>query len=155
MKSRAQIMGHPIHPMLVAFPSALYTISFLFDVAFLATGHPFWYRAAFWNMLLGFAGNIAAAIPGIVDLLGLPPGTEARKIGRRHAAFGVVLALVYLMSLLLRGGGIAEANQTPWGPIFLNLIGMLILPIQGWLGGHLVFHFGVGVSSGDSEAGKK
>ena len=85
--ARAKIMGHPIHPMLVVFPIGLYIISFVFDLVYLSAGDPFWFRMAYWTMLGGLVGNVAAAIPGFLDYLTLPPKTEARQIANAMKYF--------------------------------------------------------------------
>jgi len=38
MESKAKIMGHPIHPILIPFPLGLLTTSVVFDVVYLITG---------------------------------------------------------------------------------------------------------------------
>jgi uncharacterized membrane protein len=38
MKSKANIGGHPIHPMLIPFPIALWATSFVVDVLFIFCG---------------------------------------------------------------------------------------------------------------------
>jgi len=143
--SRAQIAHHPVHPMLVVFPVGLYITSFIFDLVYLAQGDPFWYRAAYWTMLVGLVGNLIAPLPGFIDYLKITPKTEARQIGTYHLTLGLTLAILYLINLLMRNGGAIPADQRPWGTIFLNLVGVLLLGVQGWLGGELVYRFGIGV----------
>jgi uncharacterized membrane protein len=50
-KSTAKIGDHPIHPMLVGFPIALFVSAFVCDVVFWQTMNPDWFRATVW--LLG------------------------------------------------------------------------------------------------------
>ncbi|MBI3803997.1 MAG: DUF2231 domain-containing protein [Nitrospirae bacterium] len=143
--SRAKVAGHPVHPMLIVFPIGLYITSFIFDLIYLSTGASFWYRMGFWTILFGFVGNIAAAIPGFLDYLTLPPNTEARQTATYHMGIGIALAILYFANLLFRNWGFIGENQTPWGPVILNLVGVLLIGIQGWLGGELVYRYGVGV----------
>lgn len=142
---RAKIGGHPIHPMLVVFPIGLYVISFIFDLIYLSTGDPLWYRMAFWTMLFGLVGNLAAALPGFIDYLALRPNTEARQIATYHMGIGTALAILYFANLLFRNWGVIAPSITPAGPIILSLVGVLLIGIQGWLGGELVYRHGVGV----------
>ncbi len=143
--ARAKIMGHPIHPMLVVFPIGLYITSFVFDLVYLSTGNPFWFRMAFWTMVGGLVGNLAAAIPGFLDYLTLPPRTETRQIATYHMGIGVTLAILYFANILLRDWGIIAENMKPWSVVILNLVGVLLIGLQGWLGGELVYKHGVGV----------
>jgi uncharacterized membrane protein len=38
MESRAKLLGHPIHPILIAFPLGLLVTAVIFDVVQLASG---------------------------------------------------------------------------------------------------------------------
>lgn len=143
--SRAKIFGHPIHSMLVVFPIGLYITSFIFDLVYLSNGASLWFRMAYWTMLVGWVGNLAAAIPGFLDYLTLPPRTEARQVATYHMGIGVTLAILYFANLLLRDWGIIAENQKPWGGVILNLVGVLLIGLQGWLGGELVYRHGVGI----------
>ena len=143
--SRAKILGHPVHPMLIVFPIGLYITSFIFDIVYLSTGAPFWFRMAYWTILIGLIGNVAAALPGFLDYLILPPNTEARQIATYHMGICLTLAILYFANLLLRGWGIIAADQRPWGVVILNLVGVLLIGLQGWLGGELVYRYGVGL----------
>ena len=42
MRTSANIGGHPIHPMLIPFPIALFTFSFVADLIYLWRGNPVW-----------------------------------------------------------------------------------------------------------------
>jgi uncharacterized membrane protein len=55
MYSKLKFLGHPIHPMLVAFPIALYVAAFLGFVVYAWLGDAFWFR-------LAFVANIAAVL---------------------------------------------------------------------------------------------
>lgn len=144
-RARAKMGGHPVHPMLVVFPIGLFITSFLFDLIYLATGDPFWYRTAFWTIFVGFFGTLAAALPGFADYLSLSPKTEARRVATYHMMVGLTLAILYLVGLLVRNWGMVAPNRTPWLPVGLNLVGVLLIGLQGWLGGELVYRYGVGV----------
>ena len=66
MASKASIAGHPIHPMIIPFPLALWTTSFVADVIFY-----FWRGQSLlviskFLLAAGCLGAIAAAIPGII-----------------------------------------------------------------------------------------
>lgn len=102
LPARAKVAGHPVHPMLVVFPIALFLTSFLFDLVYFGTGDPFWYRMAFWTILVEFFGTLAAALPGFADYIALPPKTEARRVATYHMGVGLTLALLYFIGLMVR-----------------------------------------------------
>ena len=63
MYSRARIAGHPIHPMLVGFPIALYVATVATMLMYVGTRDAFWYRAALTANIGGVLGGLLAAIP--------------------------------------------------------------------------------------------
>ena len=62
MASPASIGGHPIHPMLIPFPIALWAFSLIADVIYLWRGNPVWRDYIAFYTLLG--GIIGAALAG-------------------------------------------------------------------------------------------
>jgi uncharacterized membrane protein len=68
MSSPAGIAHHPIHPMLVAFPIGLWVFSFICDLGYLFGGHnDVWASVAFYSLMGGIIGAVAAAVPGRID----------------------------------------------------------------------------------------
>src|SRR4051812_45093025 len=90
MYTRARIAGHPIHPMLIAFPIALYVSTVVALLSFLGTNDYFWYRVATYANIAGVVMAAAAAVPGLIDLLHIPERSRARATGLRHAGFNVL-----------------------------------------------------------------
>jgi hypothetical protein len=70
VESRAKIMGHPIHPILIPFPLGLLSTSVVFDVVHLLTGDEKWAEISFWMIAAGVIGGLAAAVFGLIDSLG-------------------------------------------------------------------------------------
>ena len=67
MASKASIVGHPIHPMLIPFPIGLLVFSLIADLIYLWRGNPVWENyIAFYTLLGGIIGAAAAAIPGLI-----------------------------------------------------------------------------------------
>src|SRR5438046_9671383 len=70
MRTPASISGHPIHAMLIVFPVGLLIFSLVCDIASLRSADPnTWATVALYTMIGGFIGALAAAIPGLIDLL--------------------------------------------------------------------------------------
>src|SRR4051812_43820225 len=84
MYSKARIAGHPIHPMLIAFPIALYAATVVTLFAFIGTKDYFWYRAATYANIAAVVMAVVAAVPGLIDLLNVPDRSKARATGLRH-----------------------------------------------------------------------
>lgn len=145
MESKAKILGHPVHPMLVVFPLGLLATAVVFDVISIARNSGYWSEIAFWMITAGIIGGLAAAVFGLVDFLAIPAGTRARWIGICHGVGNVVVVALFAGSWWLRRpdpaapGGLAHA---------LSLAAVGLALVTGWLGGELVDRLGVGVDDG-------
>jgi uncharacterized membrane protein len=144
MTSKANIGGHPVHPMLIPFPLALWTTSFVVDVLFYFLRHPTLLVIAKFMIAAGCLGAIAAAIPGIIDWLAIKNG-DVKKVANWHARLNIAALVVFAISLFLRLGRYSDlVGRKLTIPFLLSLAGMILISISGWLGGELVFRYGMG-----------
>lgn len=146
MASPASIGGHPVHPMIIPFPIALWVFSFVADVIFLWRGNPLWRDyIAFYSLLGGIIGAALAAVPGLIDWLSIKD-PEVVKIANWHARLNVIALLIFAASFYLRTTGGSElvsgSHTIPFG---LSVLGVILITISGWLGGEMVFKHGVAV----------
>src|SRR6476619_8437035 len=144
MKSKASIAGHPIHPMLIPFPLALWATSFVVDVLFYLLRHPTLLVVAKFMIAAGCLGAIAAAIFGIIDWLSIKDG-DVKKVANWHARLNIAALVVFAISLFLRMGRYSDlVGRKLTIPFLLSLVGVILITISGWLGGGRVFHYEVG-----------
>jgi uncharacterized membrane protein len=137
-----RLLGHPLHPALVHFPVALWTASLAADGAALATGAAFWGQAAWWCLVAGLGAAALAATAGFVDYSLLPPKHAGFRTATAHMLAMSFSASLFLVSALLRGGPGSAAGL---GAVICSGLGFLALVAGGWLGGTLVYRFGVAV----------
>lgn len=149
MKSKASISGHPIHPMLIPFPIALWATSFVVDVLFYFLRHPTLLVISKFMIAAGCIGAAAAAIPGIIDWLAIKNG-GVKKVANWHARLNITALVVFAISLFLRLGSYSEiVGRKLTIPFLLSLVGVILISISGWLGGELAFRYGVGQTGND------
>ena len=138
---RARIGKHPIHPMLIPFPIALWIFSLFCDVVYLmVSGNTFWADAAFYTMAGGIIGALFAAPFGLVDFLALTDA-NVKRIGKAHMVINLVLVVLFALDLWLRKIGMPIGG---W-PVVLSATGIILLAVSGWLGGEMVYVHGVAV----------
>ena len=143
MRTPASICKHPIHPMLVVFPIGLWIFSLACDLIGLSVATPdVWHTVAFYSMVGGLIGALAAAVPGLIDLLyykgGAPP---VKNIALTHMAINLSVVVLYAVNIWLR----IDGQQGMKVPIVLSAIGVCAIAVSGWLGGQMVHVYGVGV----------
>ena len=126
--------------MLIAFPVALYVATAVTLIVHVATGDAFWYRVATWANIGGVVMAGVAAIPGLIDLLGLPARSRARATGVKHAAFNILALGLFAVSAVL-----LYRNADVTAPLALSILGVLSTLAAGWLGWTLVQTHHVGI----------
>jgi uncharacterized membrane protein len=144
MLTKARIAGHPIHPMLIAFPVALYVATVVALFIFVGNRDVFWYNVALNANVAGVIMAAVAAVPGLIDLVTLPRDMRAaRATGIRHAGLNVIALLLFTASAisLYRDAGALEVTA----PLILGILGLVSTTIAGWLGFTMVqvHHLGV------------
>ena len=146
MYSKATIGGHPIHPMLIAFPVAFYTTTLVAFIVYAADRSIFAYRFAVVCNIIGVIMAAVAAIPGAIDLfLGIPDRARAKRDGLLHAGFNVVALVFFLVNAIVMGRQWSWVQPYAALPIVLSAIGLFATLVAGTLGWTLVQTHHVGV----------
>src|SRR3990170_1913522 len=102
MESKAKLLGHPIHPMLIVLPLGLFIGAVLFDAVYLWRGLPAFATVAYWNIAAGIVGGLLAAVFGAIDWFAIPAGTRAKRIGLLHGGSNVVVVAAFAAGLVMR-----------------------------------------------------
>jgi uncharacterized membrane protein len=145
MESRAKLLGHPIHQMLIVFPLGLLAMAVVFDLLAIGLSQGYWSEIAYWMIAAGVVTGLLAAPFGTIDWFAIPTGTRAKRIGAVHGVGNVLVVLLFAVSWLMRG----DAPATPGGvALTLSFAGGCLALFTGWLGGELVDRLGVGVDDG-------
>jgi uncharacterized membrane protein len=143
MESRLKLLGHPVHPMLIVFPLGLLSTAVLFDVLYIVTDNVDLSTFSFWALAAGLVGGLAAAAFGLIDWLGIPKGTRARRVGAAHGVGNVIVVALFSGSFLLR---LDESAYLPdILPAIFGILGAGLALVTAWLGGELVYRLRVAV----------
>lgn len=142
--STAEIAGHPVHPMLIPFPIALFTATFVSDLFYLGTGNTLWVLATEWLLAAGLIMAALAAVAGLTDFLG-----ERRIRNLRaswlHAGGNIAAVLLSILNFFLRHGP-GYRSGIGAGEVVLSGIVVLILVFTGWKGWEMVYRDRVGIA---------
>lgn len=140
MRSVARIGTHPIHPILVAFPIACWTLGLAADLWAAYTDQL--HYIGYYLTVAGCLSAVVAAIPGAMDLyIGVPKDHPARSTGIRHAVVNSLALVLFTASIFLRPEP-AFMSYAAYGAAFA---GVALLAFGGWLGGTMVYEHRVGV----------
>lgn len=140
---QATFAGHPLHPQLIVMPAGLLPFSLALDAMHAATGDHSYADAAYYTMMGGFVGGLAAGAAGAADYGTIPRDSEAKRIGTLHAALNVGLLALTGLNLAMR------RNRRSPGPLplLLSAVGSIGLFVSAWYGGELVYRHGMRVRS--------
>ncbi|MGW2374302.1 DUF2231 domain-containing protein [Kitasatospora sp. NPDC001683] len=146
MYSRATIAGHPVRPMLIAYPVAGYTGTLVGFAVYAANGQQFWLNFAIAMNTAGVGGALLAALPGFADwLLGIPKDSGAKGVGLAHAGLNVVVLALFAITLgFYAGHWDGPPRGTALG-LALASAGLVCTVSAGFLGWMLVQNYHIGV----------
>ena len=150
MSSPASIAKHPVHPMLVAFPIALWVFSLVCDIVRLFAGSEVWSTIALYSMGAGIIGALLAAVPGFVDFLSIEEAAM-KRLALTHLCLGLGAVLVFTLNFWLRHRSAQPATLT----LLLSILGVVLTGFGGWLGGEMVYVKGMAVEAVERLANQK
>jgi len=140
MQGKATFAGHPIHPMLVALPIGLYSSSLISDILSVVTHAPFWVGFSEASIGFGVIGALIAAIFGFVDYFTAPMPADVKATATKHVIVNLIVTLIFIIDFFIR-----QTNGESTLGYGLSVIGVILLLIAGYLGGHLSYVGKVGV----------
>lgn len=134
-------LGHPAHPMLIAFPIGCWVSAAIVDL-FGGEGSR---RIARRLIGFGVAGAVPAAATGTADWL--DTSGDERRLGTAHALGNLTATTLFGASWFARGTG-----RTGLGRL-LSGVALSAVGAAGYLGGHLAYAKGVGVNTTAFQSG--
>lgn len=145
-------MKHPIHPMLVHFPIATWFLATIADIASLFTNEQVGWVAGVL-LAIGTITALLAMITGLIELGKIDAQSPAMKIANQHMILIMTSWSFYAVSLFLRLNG-TQLEQPGSLAIALSVAGFVFLCSAGWMGGKLVYEYGVGIQPSQQEYSK-
>jgi len=140
-------LGHPLHPILVHVPMAMWPGALIFDLlSQWDVGGNASVRLSFYAIVFGLVASLLAAPTGLIDWSGIKKEKPAWKIGLYHMALNLVVVLLFAINLGLRWSTFRNATAVARTPLLLSAIGTLVLIGSAYLGGMMVYEYGISVA---------
>jgi uncharacterized membrane protein len=132
--------------MLVAFPVAFYTSSFVAFIIYAAKPNVFFWQLGTIATWAGVITALVAALPGFIDwLVGIPRGTAAKTTGLMHMLLNVLALATFLVNGLMQAAQWNEPIPEVTAAVVLSAIGLAFTLPAGFLGWKMVQRHHVGV----------
>lgn len=125
-----------MHRRLIVLPISLWTVALAFDSVSVVSRSQLWAAMAYWNLGGGLATALLAGVFGVLDYLGLPPGTRASRVGLLHALLNILALSLLGVSFGIRTVS-RGAAMAPWA-LGTAAAGYCLILGAGWLGKELV-----------------
>lgn len=142
MKGIANVLGHPVHPMLVTLPLGLLPFAVISDFVYLLTKKELAAGISYYATKGGLAGGLLAGVFGFLDWTVIPNHTRAKRIGALHGITNVIVILLFTLGLKARNNDPRRSNGAAAS---LGVLGLGLSLFSAWLGGELIYRLSIGV----------
>jgi uncharacterized membrane protein len=140
-------LKHPLHPILVHVPMAMWPSAVIFDLlSQWRIGGNATVRLSFYAIIFGLVASLLAVPAGVVDWSGIKKEKPAWKIGLYHMILNLVVAVLFAINLGLRTQTFREATKVAGTPLLLSVVGTALLVGSAYLGGLMVYEYGISVA---------
>ncbi len=140
-----RIFGHPVHPMLVHFPIAFWTVATVaYGLAACGAGELAVALAKFSNGA-GLLLSMLAMLAGLLELRSIDSSSDAMRVATWHMMIMATVWVCFLLALLLSVSTGFDQATASLGEAACAVAGFVLMAVGGWLGGRLVYEFGIAV----------
>lgn len=146
MYSKIKIAGHPVHPMIIAYPVAFYTATLVCFIVYSSNADPFWFKVAVVANGAGILMAVVAALPGFIDWLNIPGTKRAKTVGLNHMLLNVGALILFAINFFMQYPKCNETQPSASSAILLTGLGLILTVIAGFLGWSLIQNHHIGVS---------
>ncbi len=140
-------LGHPLHPALVHLPTALWPAALIFDLlSQIGGGNNVFGQISFYALAAGLLAALLAVPTGLADWWDIKSSRTASRLGVFHLLLNLLAAGLCLINLGLRLDTYQTALSVSPLHLTLSIIAVGVLLISGYLGGRMVYNYGVSVA---------
>src|ERR671928_1929119 len=139
-------MGAPMHPIFVHFTIALTSASLVFDALGFFFGKASLTAAGGWTLVGSALMTLATLSTGLTSATRAPVEEgEARSFLRAHMALGFIFYGLLVAIFFWRISLWQSGQSVSWLYLAALAFVSLVMTVQGYLGGELVYRYGVEV----------
>ena len=140
-----KILGHPIHLMLIHFPTALLPMDLVLSFLFYQSGNTNFGSAAFYCLIAGVSIGALAIVTGFIDLVLIRNNPKATNAAFIHGGINAT-SLIAFSIFAYKGWNAYPLIEAPTIMILgIKFFFVLFLLAGNYLGGKLIFKHHIGI----------
>ena len=142
-------LSAPIHPIMVHFTIALFIMSLICDGLSFLVHSTSLAQAGWWTIVGAVLSAPLTIATGVISRLRLPMQEgEARSFLRAHMALGLIVLGLLIVMALWRAWLWQTDNPVTVAYLAVLIVVAVVMTVQGYLGGELVYRYGAEVKRG-------
>lgn len=143
---------YPIHPLTIHLPIGLLIAHTILTMLYLYRRDPAFEVSAYHCVWLGWLGTLFAITAGTIDaaqhlFTSAPTQDDALTWINAHAFIGLMILVIYwqVWHMRRRNPSILDDPTQRRAYLARLIVGILLIVLDGWLGGHLVYTLRLGI----------
>lgn len=142
--------GHPLHPPLTDVTIGAYAFATIAAVLSKAGVADRGLASGWWlALVVALCSTALTATTGFVDWIDIEWGSDLWKTATLHLTAMVTASVVFLVAAIVGHHPYTQHAVSALG-LVLTLVGFAVLTLGGWLGGKIVYVYGMRVLTPDS-----
>ena len=142
-----KLFGHPVHPLLIHFPTALLPMDFGLSALHAFTGNTSFYQAGVYCLLAGAGLGLLAMMTGIIDLAAIPRSDKkAMALALYHAFVNGLLISIFAVIAYKAWQVFPTPSVADTKGIAIKGILVIALFVGNYLGGRLIYTHHIGLN---------
>lgn len=141
-----KLFRHPLHVLLIHFPTALLPMDLILSYLFFRTGDQHFGYAAFYCLAGGVAMGLLSGLTGLIDLV-MIKDKETLSTALVHGSINLTAVLVFAV-LAYKGWNLYPQVQVPTVLLLtVKLLAVSFMLVGNYFGGKLIFKHHLAIES--------
>ena len=137
--------GHPLHPPLTDVTIGAYSVAAILGIlGALGVSEENFAKGWWLALIVGLIASAPTALAGLADWLEITRGTPLWRTATSHALANLTAGVLFGLAAIF-GHDDWNRGDVSTGSLVLTLLGFAALTLGGWLGGTIVFVYGMRV----------
>ena len=149
-----KFFGHPIHPIIIHFPTALLPMDAGLSVLYYYTNVTGYGMAGFYCLGVAVITGMAAIITGLIDLIAIPKeNKKALLLGLYHGFLNGSIILAFVLFTYKAWQAYPNLTQPSLTVLVIKCFLIVLLFVGNYMGGRLIYKYFIGLNIKNQQYG--